>query len=176
MSASTVTRYCSASASRRPPRSYSSGRSAPARNWRDRALERRLDHPPRLGLELLAPLEREEPQRVDHFALLVHHVVVLQQPLPLLEVLQLDPLLRLPDGAGHQAAGDYLALLGAALVHPARDPVGAEQPHQVVFQREEEDRLARVALAAGAAAQLAVDPAGLVPLGADDLQPCLRLL
>ena len=68
------------------------------------------------------------------------------------------------------AAGDDLALLGAAPVHQAGDPVRAEQPHQVVLEREEEDRLARVALAAGAAAQLAVDAARLVALGADDLQ------
>ena len=57
----------------------------------------------------------------------------------------------------------------------ARDPVGAEEPHQVVFQRQEEERLARVALAAGAAAQLAVDAARLVALGADDLQAGLLL-
>ncbi len=72
-----------------------------------------------------------------------------------------------------RAAGDDLALLRAAPVHPGRDPVGAEQPHQVVFEREEEDRLARVALAAGAAAQLPVDAPGFVPLGADDLEPGL---
>ena len=158
------------SASRSPPRSYSSGRSAPARNWVTRPLQRGLDHPARLGLQLLAPLQREEPQRVDHLALLVHHVVVLEQPLPLLEVLQLDPLLRLLDGPGDQAAGDDLALLRPALVHPAGDAVGPEEPHQVVFEREEEDRLPRIALAAGPAAQLAVDPARLVPLGADDLE------
>ena len=176
VSASTVTRYCSVSASRRPPRSHSSGCSAAARNWMTRPLERRLDHPPRLGLELLAPLEREQPQRVDHLALLVHHVVVLEQPLPALEVLQLDPLLRLLDGARDQAAGDDLALLGAALVHPARDAVRPEQPHQVVLEREEEDALPRIALAARAAAQLAVDAPRLVPLGADDLEARLGLL
>ncbi len=35
---------------------------------------------------------------------------------------------------------------------------------------EEEARLTRVALAAGAATQLVVDPARLVPLGADDVE------
>ena len=60
-------------------------------------LQRRLDHPERFGLELLAPLEREQPQRVDDLALLVHHVVVLEQALAALEVLLLDPLLRLLD-------------------------------------------------------------------------------
>ena len=92
------------SASRSPSRSQSSGRSASARNFRHRVLQRRLDHLPGFGLELLAPLQREQPERVDHLALLVHHVVVLQQPLAGLEVLQLDPLLRLLDGARDQRA------------------------------------------------------------------------
>jgi hypothetical protein len=102
-------------------------------------------------------------------------VTALEQPLPLLEVLQLDPLLRLLDGSRHQPAGDDLALLRAALVHPARDPVRPEQPHQVVFEGEEEDALARIALAAGAAAELAIDAARFVPLRADDLEAGLRL-
>ena len=55
-------------------------------------------------------------------------------------------------------------------VHQLRDALGAEQPHQVVFERQEEVRRARIALAAGAAAQLAVDAPRLVPLGADDVQ------
>ena len=46
-----------------------------------------------------------------------------------------------------------------------------EQPHQVVAEREVEPRLARVALTAGAAAQLVVDAARLVPLGAEDVEP-----
>ena len=50
------------------------------------------------------------------------------------------------------------------------DAVGAEAAHQLVFERDVELRRARVALAAGAAAQLVVDAAGLVPLGADDVQ------
>jgi hypothetical protein len=39
------------------------------------------------------------------------------------------------------------------------DPVAGEQPHEVVLRREVEERFARVALAARAAAQLVVDPA-----------------
>ena len=53
--------------------------------------------------------------------------------------------------------------------HPAH-PVGAEDPHQVVFERQEEARRARIALPARAAAQLVVDAPALVPLGADDEQ------
>ena len=50
------------------------------------------------------------------------------------------------------------------------DAVAGEQAHEVVLGGQEEARLARVALAAGAAAQLVVDPARLVALGAEDEQ------
>ena len=60
-------------------------------------------------------------------------------------------------------------------------PVGAEQAHQIVLQAQIEPALAGVALTAGTAAQLIVDPPGLVALGADDEQAAggtdlLRLL
>ena len=50
------------------------------------------------------------------------------------------------------------------------DPLGAEQAHDVVLQGQEEPALAGVALTAGAAAELVVDAAGLVALGAQDEQ------
>ena len=46
------------------------------------------------------------------------------------------------------------------------DDVALEQPHEVVLERQVEARLARVALTAGAAAQLVVDAPRLVALGA----------
>src|SRR5579862_4212859 len=51
-----------------------------------------------------------------------------------------------------------------------RDALRAEEPHQVVFEREVEHALPRVPLAARAAPELPVDAAGLVALGADDHQ------
>ena len=51
------------------------------------------------------------------------------------------------------------------------EPVGAEDPHQIVFQRQEELRAAGVALTAGTAAQLVVDAARFMALGADDVEP-----
>ena len=74
-------------------------------------------------------------------------------------------------------------LLGDRLVDPGMDdrlaflepeapqhrihPLGAEDPHQIVFERDKEFRGAGIALAAGAAAQLIVDAPALVPLAAD---------
>jgi hypothetical protein len=58
----------------------------------------------------------------------------------------------------------------AEAVEDVVDPVPGEQAHEVVLGGEEEARLARIALAAGAAAQLVVDPPRLVALRADDEQ------
>ncbi len=66
---------------------------------------------------------------------------------------------------------DRLALLQPAHGEHGVQPIGAEDPHQVVVERELEQRAAGGALAAGAAAQLVVDAPALVALGADDEEP-----
>ena len=112
---------------------------------------------------------------VDHAALLVHHVVVLEHALADQEVLLLDLLLRFLDLLGEHPGLDrfLVALLvdAAEFVEDPVDPVAREQAHEVVLGGEEEARLARVALAPGAAAQLVVDAPRLVALGAADEQP-----
>ena len=55
-------------------------------------------------------------------------------------------------------------------LHDVVDPVAREQAHEVVLAGEVEARLARVALAAGAAAELVVDAARLVALGAEHVE------
>ena len=65
---------------------------------------------------------------------------------------------------------DRDALLHAEALHEPRQAVGSEDAHEVVLEREVEARGARVALAAGAAAELVVDAPRLVPLGADDVE------
>src|SRR5271167_2064008 len=66
---------------------------------------------------------------------------------------------------------DRLAILEAETLQHRIHPLGAEDPHQIVFQRDEEFGGAGVALAARAAAQLVVDAPALVPLAADDKEP-----
>ena len=56
----------------------------------------------------------------------------------------------------------------------AADALAAEQAHQVVLAGDEELGGAGVALTARAAAQLVVDAAGFVALGADDVQAAER--
>jgi hypothetical protein len=118
----------------------------------------------------LPPFEDVAPQLVDRLALLVHHVVVLEQVLADLEVPALHLLLGALDGAADHAVLDGLALFHAELAHQPLDAVGAEDPHQVVFERQVEPRRAGVALAARTAAELVVDAARLVALGAEDVQ------
>ena len=56
------------------------------------------------------------------------------------------------------------------LLHDPLDPVAGEQAHEIVLAGEVEARLAGVALAAGAAAQLVVDAPRLVALGAEHVE------
>ena len=109
-------------------------------------------------------------QGVDDLALLVHDVVVIQQGFADLEVVGFHPLLGPFHGAGDHGVFNGFAVAQAQLFHEALDPVRAEQAHQVVFQREVEAGGAGVALAARTAAQLVVDAAAFMALGAQDVQ------
>ena len=71
---------------------------------------------------------------------------------------------------GDHAVLDRHAFFHAQPLHQAGDAVRPEDAHQVVFERQVEARRARVALAAGAAAQLVVDAPRFVALGAEDVQ------
>ena len=86
------------------------------------------------------------------------------------EVARLDLLLRLLQRLVDPGVGDRLAFLQAELLQHAVHAARAEDPHQVVFQRQVELGAAGVALAAGAAAQLVVDAPAFVPLGAEHVE------
>ena len=65
---------------------------------------------------------------------------------------------------------DRLALGHLQHHHDAVDALAGEDAQQRILERQVEARAARIALAAGAAAQLVVDAPRLVALGADDVQ------
>ena len=96
--------------------------------------------------------------RVDHGALLVHHIVVLEHVLTNLEVTRFHGLLRIAHALGHALRLDRLTL-GHALRHHTGDELRVEQAHEVVFEAQVEPGLTRIALTSGAAAQLVVDSA-----------------
>src|SRR5207244_11842256 len=97
--------------------------------------------------------------------------VVREQVRPDIELLRADPLLAGRDGAGDELRLDRLPLLPPEALHDPLDPLGAEDAEQIVLEREVEPRRAGVPLPARPAAQLVVDPARLVALGADDVEP-----
>ena len=105
---------------------------------------------------------------VDDIALLVHDIVVFKDAFTGLEVAALDRALRLLDGVGEHLMVKRGVLIDLHRVHKAGEPVGTEETHDIVRQRKVEAALAGVALTAGTAAQLVIDTAGLVALGAKD--------
>ena len=107
---------------------------------------------------------------VDAFALFVHHLVVFQQVLADLEVAFFHFLLGRFNPPRDEAAFDPFPFLHAQPLEDALHPGAGEDPHQVVFQGEEEPAAARVPLAAAATAQLQVDAPRVVPLRADHVQ------
>ncbi len=127
------------------------------------------DHVQRLLFEVLA-LQDAAALGVDHLALLVHHLVVLEDVLSDLEVLLLDLGLGALDGAGHHLVLDRHVVGQVQPVEHRLQCRAVEAAHQLVAQRQIEARLARVALPAGATAQLVVDAPRLVALGAQHVQ------
>ncbi len=107
----------------------------------------------------------------DHLALVVLDVVEFQEVLADIEVAGLDLLLRLLQRLVDPGMDDRLAVLEAEPGQHGVEPVGAEDPHQIVFQRQEEFRASGIALASGSAAQLVVDAPQFMALGADDVEP-----
>src|SRR6267142_3140817 len=135
------------------------------------------DHTLAQGLDLVRYVLRFEygiSQLIDLAPLVVGDVVVFEQLLADVEVVRLDLALRALDRAGHQAVFDRLAFGHAQALHDGVDPLSGEDPQQRIFEREKETRGARVPLPARAAAQLVVDAARFVSLGADDVQATRR--
>ncbi len=98
------------------------------------------------------PLQGGQPALVDPLALDVHHVVVFQRVLADGEVLGLDFLLGSFDGFGDHAVGDDFPFFHTEAIHDAAEPIAAEQAHEIILQRQEEDRGAGVPLTAGPSA------------------------
>ena len=135
----------------------------------DEALDDLVD--PALDLlgEVVA-LEHAAALLVDDLALHVHDVVVLEDVLAHDEVLLLDLLLGVLDLLREDLRLHGLVVRELEALHDVVDPVAGEQAHELVLAGEVEARLAGVALAARAAAQLVVDAPRLVALGAEHVE------
>ena len=107
---------------------------------------------------------------VDRLALAVEDVVVLQDVLADLGVARLDLALCALDGAGDHRGLDRDIVREVRAREDRLGRAGLEQAHEIVGQRQVEAALTGVALSSRAAAQLVVDAAGLVALGAEHVQ------
>ena len=131
--------------------------------------DRLADHVLQLGAQIHT-LQHLGALGIDDAALLVEHVVIFQHRFPALKVHAFHALLRAFNGARQHPRLDLGVFGQTETLGQKGDPVRAEQPHQIVLHRDEELGFAGVALTAGTAAELVVDPAALVPLGAEDEQ------
>src|SRR5664280_541788 len=107
---------------------------------------------------------------VDHLALLVHDIVILEHVLARFGVATLHGVLRPLDGLGHHFRLDGDVVRNG----PTHDPVhgaGREEAHQVVFERKEETALSWVTLATRTTSKLIVDSPALVPFATQDIEP-----
>src|SRR5262245_12650530 len=110
---------------------------------RDQVRVQALGHITHIVAEIL-PRQQIAPAGVDDLALLVEHVVVLEEVLADVEVVRLDLLLGVPDGARDEPVLDRHALLHAEPLHQVLHAVGAEDAQQVVLERQVEARRARI--------------------------------
>ena len=105
---------------------------------------------------------------VDGLTLQIHDVVVFQDVFTHLEVAAFKTLLRGFDRIGQHFGVDRCIFVDAEGVHHAHDAFTAEQPHQVVFERDIESAFAGVALTCGTPTKLIINPAAFVSFGTDD--------
>src|SRR5208337_3078396 len=83
---------------------------------------------------LLMSFEQLTAQTVNGLALLVHHIVVLEQVLAGLEILRFHGLLRGLDALADHSRLDVGAFFHAQPLHEAGDPILGEDAHQVVLE------------------------------------------
>jgi len=107
---------------------------------------------------------------VDDLTLFVHDLVVVEQVFADAEVVALDLLLGALDGLGQGLVGDLLVLGDVEGVEHGGHALRSEQAHEVVLEGDVEAGFAGVSLTSASASQLVVDAAGLVALGAHDLE------
>ena len=107
---------------------------------------------------------------VNDGSLRVHHIVVFEKTFTDTEVVLFYLLLCSFDRLRYHRVFYHLTLFEAHSVHYLRYTFGAEKPHKVVFERNEEDRAAGVALTSRTSSQLSVDTTRLVAFGTDDSQ------
>ena len=96
------------------------------------------------------------PSLVNYFALVVHHIIILQQTLTYAEVVFFHLFLGTFYTLRNHAVLDNLAFFQAHAVHEAGNALAAKKAHEVIFQTHKELAATGVSLATRTTAQLAV--------------------
>src|SRR3990170_2974937 len=104
----------------------------------------------------------------DHLALVIHHVVKFQEILADVKVPRFDLLLGLFKGLVDPGMDNGLAFLEAQLLQHGINALRPENAHEIIFEGKIEPGTPGIALTTGTAAQLVVDAAAFMALGADD--------
>ena len=107
---------------------------------------------------------------VDNFTLFVHNLVVFQQMFTNGKVIAFYFLLSIFDGFCQHACFDGFIFTHAHGVNQFHGLFGAEQTHEVVFQRDIESGFTGVTLTTGTTTELVVDTSGFMTFCTDDLQ------
>ena len=107
---------------------------------------------------------------INHITLCIHHIVVFEQSLTDSEVILLYPTLGVLDGLGNHIVFDHLIFFKTQTVEHFHYPIGSEQTHNRIFERNEEHRRTRVSLTTGTTTQLTVYTTRFVTLGSDNRQ------
>ena len=113
-------------------------------------------------------------QRINHFTLLVHHVVIIKQGFTDFKVVGFHPFLGPLYGRGNHPVFNWLAIAHAQLRQKPLEAVRPEQTEEIVFKRQEKPGRTGVALTPGTPAQLIVNAARLVAFCAQNMQPAKR--
>ncbi len=108
--------------------------------------------------------------RINNLTLLIHNIVIFQHILTHIKIARFHFLLRMFNGPRNEFMLNRFILFHAQLIHDRCNIISSEQAQQIILQRQIKPRRPRITLAPSTAAQLIVDTARLMPLGAKNAQ------
>src|SRR5262249_483968 len=100
-------------------------------------------------------------------------VIILKEMLTNVEIVRFYLFLRVFNRSGHKAVLDRNTFFHAQSAHDALNPIGPEDTHQIIFQRQIKTRRPRIPLSSRPSAQLIIDAAALVTFRTKNVQSSL---
>ena len=116
------------------------------------------------------PIQHAFSFAVNDFSLFIHDLVIFQQLFTDGKVVAFHFFLGTFDGLCQHTCFDGFIFCHTHGIHDLHCFFGAEQTHQIIFQRDVETGFTGVTLTTGTTAQLVIDTSGFVTFCTDDLQ------